>query len=110
MSRIAVVGGKRLCGAVVPSGSKNATLPIIFAAVTVTDLARNVQDVYPPLVLRVGHIKTRPRTLLSATTSLTVPITYLLRHAPTKRSGYPNFRATFIANTLIRALSITMVR
>lgn len=40
MSRIAVVGGKRLCGAVVPSGSKNATLPIIFAAVTSRGISR----------------------------------------------------------------------
>ena len=50
MSRIAVVGGKRLCGAVVPSGSKNATLPIIFAAVTSRGVSRlksaaNIGDV-----------------------------------------------------------------
>lgn len=40
MSKIAVVGGKRLSGAVVPSGSKNATLPIIFAAITSRGVSR----------------------------------------------------------------------
>lgn len=33
MSRIAVRGGKKLSGVIAPSGSKNATLPIIFASI-----------------------------------------------------------------------------
>lgn len=40
MSKIAVVGGKRLFGAVTPSGSKNATLPMIFASIACRGTSR----------------------------------------------------------------------
>jgi len=76
MGKIVVKGGRALCGEVVPQGSKNAVLPLIFASLTVRGISKihgvpdiGDVDVAIKIILELGAVVTRHESSLIIDTS-----------------------------------------